>query len=87
MDRFRYPRRSTVTAARVVAASLFALAFLTGAVRAESPAPTVTAPKTAKPERVLFVGNSYLYYGDSLHNHVRRMVLAAKLADSKKLKF
>ena len=27
-----------------------------------------------QPERVLFVGNSYLYYNDSLHNHVRRMV-------------
>lgn len=24
-------------------------------------------------ERVLFVGNSYLYYNDSLHNHVERM--------------
>ena len=24
--------------------------------------------------RVLFVGNSYLYYNDSLHNHVKRMV-------------
>ena len=26
------------------------------------------------PTRVLFIGNSYLYYNDSLHNHVRRMV-------------
>lgn len=26
------------------------------------------------PERVLFIGNSYLYYNDSLHNHVRRML-------------
>jgi hypothetical protein len=25
------------------------------------------------PKRVLFVGNSYLYYNDSLHNHVRRI--------------
>ena len=23
--------------------------------------------------RVLFIGNSYLYYNDSLHNHVKRM--------------
>ena len=23
--------------------------------------------------KVLFVGNSYLYYNDSLHNHVKRM--------------
>jgi hypothetical protein len=26
------------------------------------------------PERVLFVGNSYFYYNDSLHNHVKRIV-------------
>ena len=25
------------------------------------------------PNRILFVGNSYLYYNDSLHNHVNRM--------------
>ena len=28
----------------------------------------------AAPQRILFVGNSYLYYNDSLHNHVKRMV-------------
>ena len=26
------------------------------------------------PERLLYIGNSYLYYNDSLHNHVRRML-------------
>jgi Domain of unknown function (DUF4886) len=25
------------------------------------------------PQRILFVGNSYLYYNDSVHNHVRRI--------------
>ncbi len=25
------------------------------------------------PQHVLFIGNSYLYYNDSVHNHVRRM--------------
>lgn len=30
--------------------------------------------KADPPLRILFVGNSYLYYNDSLHNHVRRMV-------------
>ena len=33
----------------------------------------VLSLKDSKPERILFVGNSYLYYNDSLHNHVRRM--------------
>lgn len=26
------------------------------------------------PEKILFIGNSYFYYNDSLHNHVRRML-------------
>ena len=27
------------------------------------------------PKRILFVGNSYLYYNDSIHNHVERMLI------------
>ena len=34
----------------------------------------VTSLKNKTPERVLYIGNSYLYYNDSLHNHVRRML-------------
>ncbi|MGB7181192.1 MAG: DUF4886 domain-containing protein [Burkholderiaceae bacterium] len=52
------------------------------------PAPTVTAPQVDNPSHLLFVGNSYLYYGDSLHNHVRRMLLAGdKSINSKNLKY
>ena len=36
------------------------------------------------PNRILFVGNSYFYYNDSLHNHVRRMV-AEKFPERSKL--
>ncbi|MCG6872668.1 MAG: hypothetical protein LJE84_10280 [Gammaproteobacteria bacterium] len=54
-----------------------ACGVLVSAVAAAAPAPLITAPQVDTPTRVLFVGNSYLYYGDSLHNHVRRMVLAA----------
>ena len=36
--------------------------------------PKVTSLQNVNPERILFVGNSYLYYNDSLHNHLRRMV-------------
>ena len=25
--------------------------------------------------RILFIGNSYLYYNDSVHNHVKRMLI------------
>ena len=39
-----------------------------------SDSPLVKNLTTPSPNRVLFVGNSYLYYNDSLHNHVRRMV-------------
>jgi hypothetical protein len=38
------------------------------------PAPTVRELANSAPKRVLFVGNSYFYYNDSLHNHVRRIV-------------
>ena len=34
----------------------------------------ITNLKNKTPERVLYIGNSYLYYNDSLHNHVRRML-------------
>jgi len=30
--------------------------------------------KPDQPRTILFIGNSYLYYGDSLHNHFKRMV-------------
>jgi len=35
--------------------------------------PTVGHLDNTVPKRILFVGNSYLYYNDSLHNHVRRI--------------
>ena len=34
----------------------------------------INSLKNKNPERVLYIGNSYLYYNDSLHNHVRRML-------------
>jgi len=38
------------------------------------PAPVVQQLPIDAPTRVLFVGNSYFYYNDSLHNHVQRLV-------------
>ena len=35
---------------------------------------TVNELENKTPERILYIGNSYLYYNDSLHNHVRRML-------------
>ena len=34
----------------------------------------ITGNKRDHPETILFVGNSYLYYNDSLHNHFKQMV-------------
>ncbi|MDF1766906.1 MAG: hypothetical protein P1V29_11025 [Gammaproteobacteria bacterium] len=36
----------------------------------------ITQLKNPAPTQVLFVGNSYFYYNDSLHNHVNRLVQA-----------
>ena len=41
------------------------------------PKPEVRPEGRPTPTRVLFVGNSYLYYNDSVHNHVRRLAEAA----------
>ena len=30
---------------------------------------SIIKTREAQPETILFIGNSYLYYGDSLHNH------------------
>ena len=57
-----------------------ALALAAGPLHAQDadapPAPEVTAVEGGTPTQLLFVGNSYLYYGDSLHNHVVRMAEA-----------
>ncbi len=56
---------------------LIASCLLGSVAPAAALSPTVKAPQVDNPARVLFVGNSYFYYGDSLHNHVQRMVTAA----------
>ena len=42
-----------------------------------------TAPdraSQAQPANVLFVGNSFTYYNDSLHNHLRRLMRSAEIS-------
>ncbi|MEC8634076.1 MAG: hypothetical protein VXX89_05530 [Pseudomonadota bacterium] len=65
----------------VVCGLIFALS--SGPTRASNGTERGTASSTVqkldyaqeqKPTRVLFIGNSYFYYNDSLHNHVRRIV-------------
>ena len=51
------------------------------------PEPKIKYLKAENPKNILFVGNSYLYYGDSVHNHVRRMVDAAGLYQESELTY
>ncbi|MGH6621729.1 MAG: DUF4886 domain-containing protein [Alphaproteobacteria bacterium] len=67
------------------AALLFAFGMATAAAAAD--APTVKPAAADTPKRVLFVGNSYLYYGDSLHNHVRRMAAAVDAKNEKQYRY
>lgn len=71
--------------AQKLAAAALGLA-VAGAVMAADK-PSVTTPPVDNPKRVLLVGNSYLYYGDSLHNHLRRMVAAADPVTGKALQY
>lgn len=54
-------------------------AMIVAALMAMSPFPAfaqdAAAPREDSPRQVLFVGNSYFYYNNSLHNHVRRMAV------------
>ncbi len=69
---------------KVVLALLFAgLAALAAA----QPVPAVKQRPVDAPKNVLFVGNSYIYYNDSLHNHVRRMVEAAGILKEKEMHY
>ncbi|TWJ06705.1 DUF4886 domain-containing protein [Altererythrobacter ishigakiensis] len=49
--------------------------------------PAISHLESSTPTRILFVGNSYFYYNDSLHNHVRRMTIAAGIAENDDLIF
>lgn len=63
-----------------------ALAACIGCAGAQ-PVPAVKQRQVELPARILFVGNSYFYYNDSLHNHVRRIVIAADPALEKALQY
>jgi len=63
------------------------LAFALVAQVAAAPTPAVKRLPVESPQRILFVGNSYFYYNDSLHNHVRRMAIAADPASEKALQY
>lgn len=49
--------------------------------------PKIKSLKKSDPTHFLFIGNSYLYYGDGVHNHVKRMARLDKGFNSKKNAF
>lgn len=56
-------------------------------VASKWPSPEVGQIENPNPERILFVGNSYFYYNDSLHNHVQRMAVAAGVVERRALTY
>ena len=59
---------------RKIILSLLISVFFGHSSFADKTTPEITNLKRPLPKSVLFVGNSYLYYNDSLHNHFKRMV-------------
>lgn len=78
------------TLLRTTSTSLFFLLATTsvfGQATPAAPKPEINAPQVVDPQRVLFVGNSYYYYNNSLHNHVKRMVEASDKNLGKSLEY
>ena len=48
---------------------------------------TLSLAQAAPPLRVLFVGNSYFYYNNSLHNHLKGLIEAHQPSLAKQLEF
>ena len=72
---FRIQKAKTI---RLMCFVVFFAISLSGVVAANE-TPAIKSLSVSNPSSLLFVGNSYLYYGDSLHDHLRRMVDAAGL--------
>jgi hypothetical protein len=73
---------------RIVSAlQLFLAVALLSVAGVHAASPTVKQPQVDTPKRVLFVGNSYMYYNDSLHNHVNRIASAADPALQKGIQY
>ncbi len=71
----------------IVHRALLMTAIVASTALLAAPVPAVKAPQVEKPVRVLFVGNSYLYYGDAVYNHVQRLAVAAGLVTQDELQY
>jgi hypothetical protein len=59
---------------RLLGAALFTLLGMTPLMA--QTAPKILQSGVERPESAIFIGNSFFYYNNSLHNHVRRLVTA-----------
>lgn len=75
------------TAASIFFALLFVSACAASAQETHDARPEITHLSLSRPTHILFVGNSYFYYNDSLHNHVERMAVAAGLFEEPDLTY
>jgi hypothetical protein len=71
----------------VLRAMLLVVLFSNAVWAQTAQSPKVRQSPINAPQRILFVGNSYLYYNDSLHNHVRRLAIAADPASEDSLQY
>ena len=64
-------------------ATLSLVTITSAALGQQAPAPTLKESPVANPSRVLFIGNSLVYYNGALQTHTHRMAAAATpLAES-----
>jgi len=65
-----------------IAMAAFTLAACT-AISTTPTTPTTEAPKTTEVKSMLWVGNSFFYYNNSMHGHVRNLLAAVGKTGSK----
>ena len=59
----------------------FVVIFWLSGIALASDTPSVKTLPVNNPSHLLFVGNSYLYYSNSLHDHLLRMLISAGLLE------
>lgn len=69
-------RRASALAAAVMISLTSVIGFSTQAQAQTQTRPSVTEP-AASPQALLWIGNSFFYYNNSMHNHLGRLVNAA----------
>lgn len=67
-------KSTPLTRVSILASVYLAVSIFSSAIWAQTLEPEIKSLNNQSPKNVLFVGNSYLYYNDSIHNHVNRLL-------------